>query len=50
MGEAAGLSRGRTEGAAHEKREIAKSMKEEDLTKDVIKKITELSDEEVEEL
>ena len=52
--EAIGFEKGRSEGeaigAAQEKREIAKSMKEEGIAKDVIKKITGLSAEEVEEL
>ena len=37
-------------GAAQEKREIAKSMKEEGIAKEVIEKITGLSAEEVEAL
>ena len=46
----AGEAAGRLKGAAHEKREIAKSMKEEGIAKEVIEKITGLSTEEVEEL
>ena len=49
-GEAAGLERGRSEGATQEKREIAKSMVKEGIAKEVIEKITGLSAEEVEEL
>ena len=53
-GEAAGLEKGRSEGeaigAAQEKREIAKSMIEEGIAKEVIEKITGLSAEEVEAL
>ena len=52
--EAIGFEKGRSEGeaigAAQEKREIAKSMKEEGIAKEVIEKITGLSAEEVEEL
>ena len=53
-GHAAGLSEGRSEGlaegAAQEKREIAKSMIKEDIAREIIKKVTGLSAEEVEEL
>ena len=49
-GEAAGLEKGRSEGVAQEKREIAKSMIEEGIAKEVIEKITGLSMEEVEAL
>ncbi len=52
--EAIGFEKGRSEGeaigAAQEKREIAKSMKEEGIAKEVIEKITGLSVEEVEAL
>ena len=52
--EAIGFEKGRSEGeaigAAQEKREIAKSMKEEGIAKEVIEKITGLSAEEVEKL
>ena len=53
-GEAIGLEKGRSEGlvegAAQEKREIAKSMIKEGIAKEIIKKVTDLSAEEVEEL
>ena len=57
-GHAAGLSEGRSEGeaiglkkgAAQEKREIAKSMIKEGIAKEIIKKVTGLSADEVEEL
>ena len=53
-GHAAGLSEGRSEGlaegAAQEKREIAKSMIKEGIAKEIIKKVTGLSAEEVEKL
>ena len=53
-GHAAGLSEGRSEGlaegAAQEKREIAKSMIKEGIAIEIIKKVTGLSAEEVEEL
>ena len=45
-----GCSEGEAIGAAQEKREIAKSMKEEGIAKEVIEKITGLSVEEVEAL
>ena len=45
-----GLELGRSEGVAQEKREIAKSMIEEGIAKEVIEKITGLSKEEVEAL
>lgn len=57
-GHAAGLSEGRSEGeaiglekgAAQKQREIAKSMIKEGIAKEIIKKVTGLSAEEVEEL
>ena len=53
-GHAAGLSEGRSEGlaegAAQEKREIAKSMIKEGIAIEIIKKVTGLSADEVEEL
>ena len=53
-GHAAGLSEGRSEGlaegAAQEKREIAKSMIKEGIAKEIIKKVTGLSADEIEKL
>ena len=49
-GEKAGYDEGEAAGAAKEKREIAKSMKEEGFAKEVIEKITGLSAEELEAL
>ena len=53
-GHAAGLSEGRSEGlvegAAQKQREIAKSMIKEGIAKEIIKKVTGLSADEVEEL
>ena len=49
-GEAIGLEKGRSEGAAQEKREIAKNFKEAGIPTSVIAKNTGLSAEEVEAL
>ena len=49
-GETVGLTKGRSEGAAQKQREIAKSMIKEGIAKEIIKKVTGLSAEEVEEL
>ena len=49
-GHAAGLSEGRSEGAAQEKREIAKNMRKEGIAKEIIKKVTGLSADEIEKL
>ena len=45
-----GLKKGREEGAAQEKREIAKEMKRENIAQDVIAKVTGLNVEEIEAL
>ena len=45
-----GRSEGLVEGAAQKQREIAKSMIKEGIAKEIIKKVTGLSAEEVEEL
>lgn len=53
-GEAIGLEKGRSEGlvegAAQKQREIAKSMIKEGIAKEIIKKVTGLSADEIEEL
>ena len=53
-GEAIGLKKGRNEGlvegAAQKQREIAKSMIKEGIAKEIIKKVTGLSADEIEEL
>ena len=49
-GEAIGLKKGRNEGAAQEKREIAKSMKEKKLDLSIIAEITGLTPTEIEAL
>ena len=49
-GEAIGLEKGLVEGAAQEKREIAKSMIKEGIAKEIIKKVTGLSADEIEKL
>ncbi len=49
-GEAAGLEKGRSEGVAHEKREIAKNLKQAGIPIEVIAENTGLSCEEVEKL
>ena len=49
-GEAIGLKKGRSEGAAQEKREIAKSMKEKKLDLSIIAEITGLTPTEIEAL
>ena len=45
-----GIEQGRAEGAAQKQREIAKNMRKEGIAKEIIKKVTGLSAEEVEEL
>ncbi len=45
-----GRSEGLVEGAAQEKREIAKSMIKEGIAKEIIKKVTGLSADEIEKL
>ena len=49
-GRSEGVAIGLEKGAAQKQREIAKSMKEEGIAKDVIEKITGLSAEEIEKL
>ena len=49
-GEAIGLEKGLVEGAAQKQREIAKSMIKEGIAKEIIKKVTGLSADEIEEL
>ena len=49
-GEAIGLEKGLVEGAAQEKREIAKSMIKEGIAKEIIKKVTGLSADEIKKL
>ncbi len=49
-GKAAGLEKGRCEGVAQEKREIAKSMIKEGIAKEIIEKVTGLSADEIEKL
>ena len=49
-GESAGIEKGRSEGVAQEKREIAKNLKESGIPIDVIAKNTGLTAEEVEAL